>query len=95
MIFIFFRFIYILDSLNSSSFTFIRLLALKATEPVSEPLYQMAVELINIHVISVQQKMEKGCKNHKKKPMYVVAKACNIYRLQGNPMMIIGFLCNL
>ena len=34
--------------------------------------------------------MEKGCKNHKKKSMYVVDKPCNIYRLRGNPMMIIG-----
>ena len=32
------------------------LLALKATEPVSEPVTQMVVELINIHIISVQQK---------------------------------------
>ena len=31
-------------------------LALEATEPVSEPVSQMAVELINIHLISVQQK---------------------------------------
>ena len=32
------------------------LLALEATEPVSEPVTQMAVELINIQIISVQQK---------------------------------------
>ena len=31
-------------------------LALDTTEPVSEPVTQMAVELINIHLISVQQK---------------------------------------
>ena len=31
-------------------------LALEATEPVSEPVTQMAGELINIHLISVQQK---------------------------------------
>ena len=31
-------------------------LALEATEPVSEPVTQMAVELTNIHNISVQQK---------------------------------------
>ena len=31
-------------------------LALEATEPVSEPVTQMVVELINIHLISVQQK---------------------------------------
>ena len=40
------RFIYILDSSNSSSFTFDLLswlLALEATEPVSEPVTQMAV----------------------------------------------------
>ena len=32
------------------------LLALDATEPVSEPVTGMTVELINIHLISVQQK---------------------------------------
>jgi AhpD family alkylhydroperoxidase len=32
------------------------LLALEASELVSEPVTQMAVELINIHLISVQQK---------------------------------------
>ena len=32
------------------------LLALEATEPVSEPVTQMAIELINIHLISGQQK---------------------------------------
>ena len=32
------------------------LLPLEATEPVSEPLLEMAVEMINIHLISVQQK---------------------------------------
>ena len=32
------------------------LLALDATELVSQPLTQMVVEMINIHVISVQQK---------------------------------------
>ena len=48
-------FIYILDSSNSSSFTFLtsqfgsRHLALEATEPVT----QMAVELINNHLILV------------------------------------------
>ena len=31
------------------------LLALEATEPVSEPVTQMALELINNHLISVQQ----------------------------------------
>ena len=31
-------------------------LALDATEPLSEPVTQMAVELINNHLISVQQK---------------------------------------
>ena len=31
-------------------------LALEASEPVSEPVTQMAVELINIQLISVQQK---------------------------------------
>ena len=47
------RFIYILDSSNSSSFT---CLALEATETVFELVTEMAVELINIHLISVQQK---------------------------------------
>ena len=31
-------------------------LALEETEPVSEPVIQMALELINNHLISVQQK---------------------------------------
>ena len=50
--------IYILGSLNSSSITCLvcSVLALEATEPVSEPVTQMAVELINNHLISVQQK---------------------------------------
>ena len=52
-------FIYILDSSNSSSIMFelVNLvLALEATEPVSEPVTQMAVKLINNHLILVQQK---------------------------------------
>ena len=52
-------FIYILDISNSSSITFelvTLVLALEATEPVSELVTQMAVELINNHLISVQQK---------------------------------------
>ena len=56
-------FIYTLDRSNSivhSHFDLVSwLLALEATElvsePVSEPVTQMAVELINIHLISVQQ----------------------------------------
>ena len=47
-------FIYILDS--SNSFLVSSHLALEATKPLSEPLTQMAVELINIHLVSVQQK---------------------------------------
>ena len=46
--------------------------------------------------------MEKGCKNHREtlysskgKIVYVVGKPCNIYRLQGNPMITIGFPYNL
>ena len=40
--------------------------------------------------------MEKGCKNHKETlAMYIVDKPCNIYRLRGNPMIIIGFPHNL
>ena len=45
-------FIYILDSSNSSS-----LLAIEANALVSEPVTQMALELINNHFISVQQKI--------------------------------------
>ena len=54
------RFIYILDSSNSSPFTFWSsqfISSSRATEPVSEPVTQMEVELINIHLISVQQKI--------------------------------------
>ena len=50
-------FIYILDSSNSiqSHFELVSsVLALEATEPVSEPVTQMAFELINNHLISVQ-----------------------------------------
>ena len=42
--------------------------------------------------------MEKGCKNHREtlysskgKIVYVVGKPYNIYRLRGNPIVIIGF----
>ena len=51
--------IYSLSSSNSSSshFELVSLvLALEAIEPVSEMVTQMAVELINNHLISVQQK---------------------------------------
>ena len=47
-------FIYILDSSNSSSITVSWALALEATEPLSEPVTQMADELINNHLISLQ-----------------------------------------
>ena len=47
------HFIYILESSNSSSFT---CLALEATETVFELVTEMAVELINNHLISIQQK---------------------------------------
>ena len=53
------RFIYILGNLNSSSFTFWSSqfnVALEATEPVSELVTQMTLELINNYLISVQQK---------------------------------------
>ena len=56
------RFIYILDSylaqiLIHSYFELVSsLLALDATQSVSELVTQMAVEMINIHLISVQQK---------------------------------------
>ena len=52
-------FIYILDSSNSSVFNFdlvSSVLALEATEPVSELVTQMSLELIKNHLISVQQK---------------------------------------
>ena len=51
-------FIYILDSSNfsSSHFELVSLvLALEVTELVSETVTQMAVELINNHLISLQQ----------------------------------------
>ena len=38
-------------------------LALEATEPVSEPVTQMAVEMINNHLISVQSKRDE-CKSY-------------------------------
>ena len=52
--------LYVLDGSNSSSMqSYFELvspvLALEATDPVSEPVTQMAVELINNHLISVQQ----------------------------------------
>ena len=48
---------YIVQILVHSHFYLVSLLpALEATELVSEPVTQMAVELINIHLISVQQK---------------------------------------
>ena len=52
-------FIYILYSSNSSLITFelvSLVLALEATEPISEIVTLMAVELINNHFIPVQQK---------------------------------------
>ena len=54
------RFIYILDIVQilvHAHFYLVSLfLALEATEPVFEPATQMAVELINIHLISVNRK---------------------------------------
>ena len=51
------RFIHILDSSNQSHFELASsVLALEATEPVSELVTQMVVELINNGLISVQQK---------------------------------------
>jgi hypothetical protein len=42
--------------------------------------------------------MKQGCKNHREtlyssegKIVYVVWKPCNIYRLRGNPIIIMGF----
>ena len=50
--------IYILDSSNSSSHFYLvsSFLALEANEPASDPVTQMAVELINNHFISVHLK---------------------------------------
>ena len=49
--------LYIVQILVHSHFDLVSwLLALEATEPVSEPVTQMAVELINNHLISIQQK---------------------------------------
>ena len=46
--------------------------------------------------------MEKGYKNHREtlysskgKIAYIVEKPCNIYRLRGNPIIIMGFPRNL
>ena len=51
------HFIYILDSSNSSSIVLVSSsLALEATELVSKLVTEMALELINNHLISVQQK---------------------------------------
>ena len=49
-------FIYILDSSNSIFDLVSLLVALEATEPVSELVTQIALELINIHLISVMLK---------------------------------------
>ena len=49
-------FIYILDNSNSHFELVSSVRALEATELVSETVTQMAVELINNHLISVQQK---------------------------------------
>ena len=54
------QFIYILDSSNFDLVSL--LLTLEATELVSEPVIQIAVELIDNHLISVQQKDE--CKSY-------------------------------
>ena len=49
---------YVVQILVHSRFDLVSLpVALEATELVSEPVTQMAVELINIHLISVQQKI--------------------------------------
>ena len=48
---------YLVQILVQSHFELVSsVLALEATEPVSEPVTQMAVELINNHLTSVQQK---------------------------------------
>ena len=50
---------YIVQILVQSHFELVSwVLALEATEPVSESVTQMAVELINNHLISVQKKIE-------------------------------------
>ena len=48
---------YIVQILVQSHYELVSyVLALEATEPVSEPVTQMTVEVINNHLISVQQK---------------------------------------
>ena len=50
------HFIYIAQILVQSHFEQVSsVLALEATEPVPEPVTQIAIELINNHLISVQQ----------------------------------------
>ena len=50
-------FIYVVQILVHSHFKLVSsLLALDATEPISQPVAQMAVEIINIHLISVSVK---------------------------------------
>jgi hypothetical protein len=50
-------FIYISDRSNSNSFIFMTSqFTLEATETLSQTVTQMAVEMINIHLISIDQK---------------------------------------
>ena len=69
---------------------------------VSKQLFLMREISKSVHCKCLQVfpaiSMEKGCKNHKEtlysskgKIVYVVGNPCNIYRLQGNPIVIIGF----
>ena len=64
--------------------------------------YMPSVSVHGFPVVFSAISMEKGCKNHRKtlysskgKIVYIVEKPCNIYRLRGNPMIIIGFPRNL
>ena len=51
------EYLHVCEDIVQSNFDLVYLLlALEVTEPVSEPVTQMAVELINNHLISVQQK---------------------------------------
>ena len=55
---------YIAQIIVQSHFELVNsVLALEATEPVSEPVTQMAVEMINNHLISVQSKRDE-CKSY-------------------------------
>ena len=77
---------YIVQLLVQSHFELVSsILALDATETVSQPVTQMAVEMINIHLISVQPKCNCNCNNHNKQilkwcwnDVWTVMKQCHL-----------------